>query len=148
MGIRTSLNEAGKPAAQANLRKVNLGVDVPLFLALFTILVFGLLILYSASWDFSRYVRADSDPYYIFNRQLLWLVLGLAGSVFATWFSYKYVAKLASWGMAATLVMLLMVLLFGETVLGAKRSLFGGSIQPSELSKVMVVVYLAVWLNA
>ena len=83
MGIRASLNETGKPtgkpagktAAQSNLRMVRLGVDVPLFLALFTLVVFGLLILYSASWDFSRAVREDSDPYYIFNRQLLFDML-------------------------------------------------------------------------
>ena len=32
---------------------VNLGIDVPLLLVVITLLSFGLLMVYSASWDFS-----------------------------------------------------------------------------------------------
>jgi len=39
------------------------------------------------------------------------------------------------------------VFIFGqETEFGAKRGLFAGSIQPSELAKLMIVVYLSFWL--
>jgi len=41
---------------------------------------------------------------------------------------------------------LLAVLLFGEERLGARRSFYNGSFQPSELVKPVVILYLATWL--
>jgi cell division protein FtsW len=39
-------------------------------------------------------------------------------------------------------------LFMNEILLGAKRSLYQGSYQPSELSKVVTILYLSVWLYA
>jgi cell division protein FtsW len=128
------------------MRLVRLGVDVPLLLTLFTLIVFGLLVLYSASWDFSRAITENKDPFYIFNRQLLWLTLGLIGAVFSGLFTYKIWEKLALPAMIVTILMLVAVLIISEVRLGAARALSGGSYQPSELAKLITVIYLAVWL--
>jgi cell division protein FtsW len=49
--------------------------------------------------------------------------------------------------MATIIILLLCVLIFGsEGDFGAKRSLFNGSIQPSEFAKLVIVMYLCVWL--
>jgi cell division protein FtsW len=48
--------------------------------------------------------------------------------------------------MGVTVVLLLTVLFVNEIRLGAARTLFQGSIQPSELAKVVTILYLAVWL--
>ena len=51
------------------------GVDMPLLLALIGLLVFGLIVLFSASWDFSLEILGR-EPTYMFSRQLLWLAIG------------------------------------------------------------------------
>jgi len=43
---------------------------------------------------------------------------------------------------------LIVVLIFGSQVFGAQRGLFQGSYQPSELAKLVTIVYLAVWLTS
>jgi cell division protein FtsW len=43
-------------------------------------------------------------------------------------------------------VLLVAVLFINEIRLGAKRSLYQGSYQPSELAKVVTIIYLSVWL--
>jgi cell division protein FtsW len=50
-------------------------------------------------------------------------------------------------GTFAVLIMLALVALgIGETRLGANRTLFGGSVQPSEFAKLATVFYLSLWL--
>jgi cell division protein FtsW len=147
MGIRTS--SVDRPAAgRAGLRPVRLGLDVPLLLTLCTLIVFGLLILYSASWDFSRAITENKDPNYLFNRQLLWLLIGLGGSVVMMAVNYRWWEKLALPAMILTVITLIVVLVIAEVRLGAARSISGGSYQPSELAKLITVIYLSVWLHA
>ena len=50
--------------------------------------------------------------------------------------------------MGAALVMLFAVLLLGELILGAQRSLIGASIQPGVLARLIVVIYIAAWLSS
>ena len=50
--------------------------------------------------------------------------------------------------MAVTVVLLLAVLVIGETRFNATRTLFWGSLQPSELAKIATIIYLSFWLNA
>ena len=62
--------------------KVFLGIDVPLLLVVISLLAFGLVMVYSASWDFSWWVY--DSPTYIFSRQLLWLAIGVSVMVATT----------------------------------------------------------------
>jgi cell division protein FtsW len=48
--------------------------------------------------------------------------------------------------LAIALAALSMVLVFGSEKFGAQRSLLGGSIQPSEFTKLAMVIYIADWL--
>jgi len=50
--------------------------------------------------------------------------------------------------MLLTIALLILVLFINEIRLGAKRSLYQGSYQPSELAKLVTLVYLSVWLYA
>ncbi|RME89473.1 MAG: cell division protein FtsW [Anaerolineae bacterium] len=100
--------------------------------------------LYSASWDFS--LVFFQSPTYIFNRQLLWLALGVIVVFVFSRLDYHIWRKLAVPVMLVTILALIVVLIIGETRLGARRSILGGSVQPSELAKVVTVIYLAVWL--
>jgi len=146
MASATDVNQPTYPPRAAPARLIQLGVDVPLALAIVALLVFGLLMVFSASWDFSLIVF--EAPTYIFNRQLMWLGVGAVALVFLSLFNYHIWEKLAVPMMAVTLLALIAVLVFGEVRYNAQRSFFNGSVQPSELAKVVMVIYLAVWLYA
>ena len=148
MGPR-AVNQSGEkmgyqPASQENRRLVVLGIDVPFLLILIILLIFGIEMVYSASWDFS-YDNYD-DALYTLTRQLWWLGLGVLAFIFMSVVDYHWWTKFVLPGMIFTMVLLLAVLFFGDERFGAHRTLFGGSVQPSELAKLMIVVYLSVWL--
>lgn len=122
-------------------------VDVPLLLVMIVLLVFGLLMVYSASWDFSKMIL-KKDPMYMFNRQVIWLLLGLVVAYGVSKVDYHYWRKLAVPMILGTIALLVVVLFVNEIRNGAVRTLLGGSIQPSELAKVATILYLSVWLHS
>ena len=111
-----------------------------------TLVIFGILMVYSASWDYSLAIY--DSPTYIFTRQLLWLGLGLGVAVGLTFLDYHFWRKLAVPAILVTILLLITVLFVSDIRHGAVRTLFGGSFQPSELAKLTTVIYLAVWLYA
>lgn len=61
---------------------------------------------------------------------------------------YHYWRKLSVLLMLGTIIALVSVLFIQELRLGAVRTFYNGSIQPSELAKLVIVIYLTVWLYA
>src|SRR5690349_2180305 len=122
------------------------GFDMPLLVTVVALVVFGLVMLFSSSWDFSLGVYGD--PMHMFNRQLTWLGLGLVIALAFAFFDYHYWRKYVVAAMAFTIVLLVIVLLMNEIRFGAKRAFFEGSAQPSELAKLVSILYLGVWLYA
>lgn len=120
---------------------------MPLLVIVVALIVFGLLMLYSASWDFSR-AAYDGDAMYMFNRQLMWLGLGIAGATVLAFLDYHRWRQFIVPAMAFTVLMLIVVLVMSEVRFNATRTIFNGSIQPSELAKLVSILYLAVWLYA
>jgi len=119
---------------------------MPLLVVIVALTVFGLAMLYSSSWDFS--LGAYGDAMYMFNRQLTWLGLGAVIAVILAFFDYHHWRKLAVLVMAVTIILLVTVLFMNGIRFGAKRAMLGGSVQPSELAKLVSVLYLSVWLYA
>jgi cell division protein FtsW len=146
---------AAAPAARKKsaVRRVNsksgkgtlhLKVDIILLLTTITLMVFGLIMVYSSSYDFSKLQFENSSQ--IFNRQLLVLFIGSATMIVLAFMDYHILRKLALPALIVTIVSLLAVQVIGDERHGAARSLFNGSIQPSELAKLIIIIYLAVWL--
>ncbi|MCH7662908.1 MAG: cell division protein FtsW [Chloroflexi bacterium] len=121
-----------------------LGIDVPLLLVTISLLAFGLLMVYSASWDFSWWIY--DSPTYIFSRQLIWLTLGIAALIFGTWMDYHYLRRLAVPAILVTVIALIAVLIIDDDRFGAVRTVSGGSYMPSELAKIVTIIYLSIWL--
>jgi cell division protein FtsW len=121
-------------------------VDVPLLLTVIALVVFGLIMLYSASFDFSFNVFGSSS--HMFNRQVRWLGLGLLCAYLLSLLDYHHWRKLVVFAMLGTIALLIAVLFVNEIRHGASRSLFDGSYQPSEVAKLVAVIYLSVWLYA
>ncbi len=82
-------------------------------------------------------------------RQLVWVTLGAAAYVAAAAFDYRRLRAIAPWLYVAMLAMLVAVRLFGRSTLGAQRwlSVGGFPLQPSELSKLLLVLVLAAYLS-
>lgn len=115
------------------------GFDVMLGVTLLALLAYGLLMLYSAT-----FFVGES----FWQKQLVWIALG--GVIMLVMYSVPYTVwqKFALPLMGAALVMLFAVLLLGELILGAQRSLIGASIQPGVLARLIVVIYIAAWLSS
>jgi cell division protein FtsW len=125
-------------------RSVHLKIDVPLLVVSITLGIIGLLMVYSASWDYSFQLFGSSTQ--IFQRQVLWLALGVVVAAILVFFDYRIYRKLAVPFMIFSIALLVLVLVLSDVRNNAVRTLFGGSIQPSELAKLVMIIYLAVWL--
>ena len=136
---------AARPKKSGNKkRSLRLRIDVTLLLTSITLIVFGMIMVYASSYDFSKVVFEDS--YHIFNRQLIVLAIGLVAMVVLAFMDYHIMSRLAIPAMGITVLSLLAVQVIGDERHGAARSLFNGSIQPSEMAKLVIIIYLAVWL--
>ena len=143
MGTRTYVSDRVAFTPSKSLAR---GIDVPLVLTVIALMVFGLIILYSASFDFSYQQYGSST--YMFTRQLKWMALGTIIAFVLSLFDYHNWRKIIVFAMLATIGLLVSVLFVNEMRLGATRSLYAGSYQPSEVAKLIAVIYLAVWLYA
>jgi cell division protein FtsW len=143
MGTGTFVNQR---LAVPPVKKQTRGVDLPLILAVVALVVFGLIMLYSASFDFS--FNQFGSPTYMFARQVKWLGLGILLAFGLSFFDYHHWRKAVVFAMLTTIALLVIVLFVNEIRLGASRSLYEGSYQPSEVAKLISIIYLAVWLYA
>ncbi|MBN1452492.1 MAG: FtsW/RodA/SpoVE family cell cycle protein [Anaerolineales bacterium] len=146
MGTGTFVKERSDRLSQRREKVVapTRSFDVPLLLIVVALLVLGLVMLYSASWDFS--LGAYGDPMKMFERQVLWMLLGVFGALILWRLDYHHWRKLVILAMAMTILLLISLLLLSEIRFNAKRAFIDGSIQPSELAKIVSIIYLAVWL--
>ena len=110
---------ASRPAGKH--RSVQLRIDVPLLIVTAILLIFGLLMVYSASWDYSFLLYGSSTR--IFSRQLMFMGLGVTGAVVLAFLDYHFWRRLAVPAMGVTIVMLLGVLFVNEMRNGAVRTL-------------------------
>ncbi|MDQ2741491.1 MAG: putative lipid II flippase FtsW [Chloroflexota bacterium] len=110
----------------------------------------GILMVYSASMATAY---ADyGTPYYFAEREIIWAGAGLAAMGIAARISYHRWQQLALPIMGFTLLALVLVLIphLGHMSHGARRWFSVGSgieIQPSELVKLALVIYMASWLT-
>jgi len=123
----------------------NLGFDPWLVLLVASMLAFGLVMVYSASWDVSW--RLYQDPAALFRKQLTNLLFGLVAMAAAMFIPIRWLRRLALPVILVTLLALISVLLINAGG-GPRRSFLSGSIQPSEMAKLACVLYLAVWMES
>ncbi len=122
--------------------------DYLLSIAVFALVVFGLIMVSSASVVQSY--ENTGDTYYYFKHQLIYgVIFGLIAMFVFSRIPYEKYKKLGLIMLVVTFILLILVLIFGQT-LGGSRSwiIIGGfSFQPTEFVKLLFVIYLAVWLE-
>jgi len=119
-------------------------IDHQLLILIFALLGFGIVMQFSAS-----YAVDPTHPYKFITKHLVMVALGLAVMFIFMQVDYRIWQKLAIPIMAAALVLLIVTFFVAKVgVGGAKRQLFHGSIQPSELAKLAIFIYIAAWLTS
>ena len=93
--------------------------------------------------------RAQNEygvSYYFLLRQIIWLTVGWLGFLFTANFNYKKYGEITKYLYVAGAFSLVMVLVIGKTVNGAKRWVdlgMGVVIQPSEFVKLILIIVLS-----
>jgi len=111
----------------------------------------GLVVLYSASFVVST--KETGNPAAYLGKQLLWLLIGLAGGLVAMRLDYRFWRRYSVPGMALILLLLVAVLILPAPLVdernGARRWFSLGPInfQPSQPAFLVFIVYIADWLS-
>lgn len=113
--------------------------DYPLLAILAIILAVGLAMVFSAS--FPRFGVSN------FLKQMTWVAVGIVVLMIAARVPYTLLQRLAIPIMAVAVALLAAVLVFGQEILGSRRTFFS-SIQPSEIAKLAVVIYVSAWVDS
>lgn len=132
---------------EMSLPRVAGKIDPWLLIPVLALLCIGVVMVYSASAFYAA--RKQGDSGYYFQRELVWVSLGIIAMLVTMRVDYRYWRRLSLTGMIVILPLLVIVLKFGVTAYGASRWLAIGSFfsfQPSELTKLVLALYIADWL--
>lgn len=125
--------------------------DKILALSILFLVIFGLVMIASAGNIYSQ--TRFGDQYFFFKRQLLWGILpGIVLFYLAQRIDYHFWKKVAIPFFLVALVCLVLVFVptIGIKTYGASRWIQLGSMsfQPSEMLKLSIILYLALWLES
>ncbi len=115
-------------------------VDTPLLIVTFVLVVFGLIMMFSASYANAWYMFGDS--YHYIKNQLLFAVIGIAAMLVISRINYHILHKFA-WILYLVSVVLLVITLFMPPINNSKRWIILPGLptfQPSELAKFAIIL--------
>ena len=118
--------------------------DLPLFLLTLGLLVFGLVMLYSASAIVAD--ASDRSPSYFLGRQSVWAALGCLAMIAVARSDYRLLNRPAVvWAVYGAVIVSLFAALLSPSINGVHRwvQVAGFSLQPSEPARLGLVVALA-----
>ena len=134
--------------AKENRRRllpVDDNVDATFLILLLLLLAIGLGMLYSASYAQSQYDTGYTVSTRYLQKQAACALVGLAAMVVASRIPTDFWYKMAWPLYGVSILLLLMVLLFGQSVNGARRwiNIAGLQFQPSEVAKFTMILGLS-----
>ncbi len=120
----------------SRLRK---NLDILILIVTFILLIMGEITLYSVT---------KHKPGHLYDKQIVWIILGLIGTLVLASFDYSRLFRLAKIIYTVNLLFLAAVFLVGSSAKGATRWISMGSfqMQPSEFAKLLVIICLAAYL--
>lgn len=126
-------------------RQAGEGVDLVFLLLLLTLLAIGLVMLYSASSAQSEYDTGYTQSTRYLQKQGICALIGLAAMAVLSRIPPEFWLRWAWVLYGVSIALLLSVLLFGQSVNGAKRwiNIGGLQFQPSEIAKFTLIVLFA-----
>ena len=134
-----------KEDLRRSLRSVDGQVDYPFLILLLLLLAVGLGMLYSASSAQSQYDTGYTVSTRYLQKQAACAVIGLGAMVVLSRIQADFWYRMAWPAYGVSILLLLLVLLFGQSVNGAKRwiSIAGLQFQPSEIAKFAMILLFA-----
>lgn len=114
-------------------------IDYALLISFLILIVVGILTIYSVGGDSNQHIR-----------QIYWAIMGIVIFVLMLLVNYHRMGEYAFFIYLAGLLMLILVLLIGKPVRGAKSWItvaWGFGFQPSEFVKIAVIIALARFLD-
>jgi cell division protein FtsW len=111
------------------------------------LVVFGLVMVLSSSSIDS--LVANRDAFYVFTRQAIYAVIGIAGMLFVSSLPIAVIKRLVPLAMIVTFGLQLAVQFVGISVNGNTNwiSIAGFTLQPSEFLKVALIMYIALFIS-
>ncbi len=145
MTTMTSKNAGGKSGmSKINAPSAQGSYDWGLITIVATLVVFGAIMVFSASYTIG--ISEYDSPFYFFAKQLMWLTLGIGAMLVTMRIPYTFWQKWSVPLMIAALLAMIAVIVLGIEVLGSKRTLFSGSVQPAEPAQIIIIIYVSAWL--
>ena len=123
---------------------LNNPIDFTLIITIFLLLSLGLVMLLSASSPSA--LSESGNSYAYFSKQLIFAVLGTIAMMFISKIDYRFYQKFYKHAWWISLLLLVLVLVAGRTINGAKRWIYVTetlSFQPSELVKILMIIFYA-----
>jgi len=124
-------------------------MDYLLLIAVIAISIFGIVMIYSASYVWAEY--KFNDPFKYLKHQLLFFIIGTILMYFISKIDYKIYYKKSNIILLISVILLVLVLIPGiGTIRNGSRSWFGiGSfgIQPSEAAKLGLIIFVSKYLR-
>jgi rod shape determining protein RodA len=129
-----------------NLRMLKLS-DPVLWIVTGALVLIGFLAIFSTTC--SMQIKLGLDPLFFVKRQLLSLLVGIAGLAIFAYLDYRHLKKIAPVFYIVMLALLAAILFVGSAGQSAQRWFQLGpfSFQPSELSKIVIVICLAAFFS-
>ena len=124
-------------------------LDISLLIAIITISIFGVIMVYSASYVWAEY--KFNDPFKFVKNQGLFLIIGIILMITISKINYKVYYEKSNLFLFICIILLILVIIPGiGTVRNGSRSWFGiGSfgIQPSEAAKLSLIIFVSKYLT-
>lgn len=133
-------------------------LDRTLLITVAMIILLGLVIIYSATkpselLPAAEAVSTGDDPFAYVKKQMVMVLLGTGMMIMMLYIRYEDLLKHVKFLYVLNLIMLGAVLIMGDSALGAQRWIAIGPnqffrFQPSEFSKLLIIICFAAYLNS
>lgn len=119
-------------------------LDKPLLIAMFVMMIIGLIMVLSAS-SMASYMRYHNDIYNYFIKQGIFMIIGLIAFAIAIYFPTKFFKKISPFLLVVLILSLLGLMVYGSAFNATQGwyDLKFITIQPSEVGKIIIILYLA-----
>jgi cell division protein FtsW len=135
-----SVREGIMPATKRRLLRG--GFDLPFFVLVMIILMFGLVMMFSASFAYALYYQHDS--FFYIKKQAMFAVLGVIVLLIVSRIDYHWFHKLAYPALIVSYILLAIVLVLPAHANVHRWIIYGPiNFQPSEIAKFAVVLVFA-----
>ena len=123
-------------------------LDKPLLVVMFILIIFGLIMILSAS-SMASYMRYDNKIYYYLIRQGIFSGVGIIAFLIAIYFPTKFFKRISPFLMTILIISLLGLYVYGSNNNGTLGwyDLKFITIQPSEIGKIIIILFLANYYN-